>query len=247
MQTTTQREQPEGNQRQSKLPLFISIGFIISLVGAYFLVPSFQQFVKEAYQVLTSEDKARISGWVSRLSFWGPIMIILAMIAQMFLFVVPTILLMVISVLAYGPFWGTVLTLIAVVAASSVAYMIGAYLGPVTISKLMGDKTEKKMENYIDRYGLWAVIIVRISPFLSNDAVSFISGLVRMGYWKFIGATLIGITPLALLIAYLGESNDRLKNGLIWVSVISIIAFAVYVWYDQYKTKKQTGMEVSNH
>lgn len=228
---------------QSKIPLHISIAFILSLVGAYYLVPSFGQFVNEAYSVLTSEDEARISAWVSRLSFWGPAIIILAMIAQMFLFVVPTILLMIISVLAYGPLWGSIITLIAIFAASSVAYLMGAYLGPITVSRLIGGKSEKKMEKYIDRYGFWAVIIARISPFLSNDAISFISGLVRMGYWKFIGATFIGITPLALLIAYLGENNDRLKNGLIWVSVISIAAFIMYVFYDQYKKKRQPGIK----
>jgi uncharacterized membrane protein YdjX (TVP38/TMEM64 family) len=223
--------------KQSKWPLYISIALVLSLVVAYFVVPSFQQFIKEAYQVLTSDDKQRISEWVNQFGWIGPVIIVVAMIVQMFLLVIPTILLMVIAVIAYGPVGGTIITLIGIVAASSVGYMLGSYLGTVTVNKLIGDKTEKKIEAYVEEYGFWAVIVTRISPFLSNDAISFVGGLLRMGYLKFIGATLIGILPLALLIAYLGESNDRLIKGLIWVSVGSLLALISYIVYDRNRKK----------
>jgi uncharacterized membrane protein YdjX (TVP38/TMEM64 family) len=232
-----QTEKKEDIPKQTKLPLYISILLVASLVAAYFLSPAFQEFLREAYQVLTSDDKQKISAWVSRYDWWGPVIIVFAMIAQMFLLVIPTVLLMVISVVAYGPVWGTIIILLGIFAASSVGYLIGAFLGPVTISRLIGDKTEKKIAHYVEEYGFWAVIITRISPFLSNDAISFVGGLLRMGYLKFIGATLIGILPLALLIAYLGESNERLMNGLIWVSAISLVGFALYVVYDRIRKR----------
>jgi uncharacterized membrane protein YdjX (TVP38/TMEM64 family) len=93
------------------------------------------------------------------------------------------------------------------------------------------------MERYVNQYGLWAVIVARISPLLSNDAISFVAGLLRVGYQRFIVATGIGILPLTLLIAYLGESTERMKTGLLWISIISIIAFVAYVVYDQRKLK----------
>jgi uncharacterized membrane protein YdjX (TVP38/TMEM64 family) len=234
----TQTPKNKNTSHQSKLPLYISILLVGSLIASYFLLPSFQQFLNEAYQVLTSDDKQKISKWVSQYGWWGPVIIIFAMVAQMFLLVIPTVLLMVISVIAYGPVWGTGIILAGIFTASSVGYMIGALLGPVTVSRLIGDKTEQKIEHYVEEYGFWAVIITRISPFLSNDAISFVGGLLRMGYPKFIGATLIGILPLALLIAYLGESNDRLMNGLIWVSAISLVVFIGYVVYDRMKKRR---------
>lgn len=237
MQHKTDKEEHENGQ--SRLPLYFSILLIAAIITAYFIVPEFNQFARQAYEVLTSDDDAKIEQWVGQYGFWGPFIIILAMVAQMFLLVIPTFLLMVVSVIAFGPVWGTLITLIAVLTASTIGYSIGAYLGPKTVGKLIGGKTEKKLREYVGRYGIWAVIIARIAPFLSNDAVSFVGGLVRMGYWKFIMATLAGITPLALLIAYLGESNDRLVSGLIWVSVVCIIAFALYIVYDQRKKKKK--------
>ena len=155
----------------------------------------------------------------------------------MFLLVVPSPLVMVVSVLAYGPVWGSLISLAGIITASTLGYFIGKYLGPITVQKLIGHKTEIKIENYIEEYGFWTIIVARISPILSNDATSFVAGILKMGYFKFMGATLLGIIPLTILIAILGENIDRLKTGLIWVSVISFVALIGYIIYDKRKQK----------
>ncbi|ELR73507.1 Alkaline phosphatase like protein [Fulvivirga imtechensis AK7] len=223
--------------KQSKVPLYISLGIIAALVLSYFFIPGVQDFFNNAWRILTSDDEQRISAWVDQFGFWGPIVIISAMILQMFLIVIPTPLLMVVSVLAYGPIWGALLVLGAVFCASSIGYAIGAYLGPAIVGRILGRKSEKKVESFIEDYGFWAVVVTRLSPFLSNDAISFVGGILRMGYWRFIGATLIGISPLAILIAHLGQNSQRLKDGLLWGSIISIVLFIAYVWWD----KKRKG------
>lgn len=224
----------EGKSR-SKLPLYISIGIILAVVITYFFVPDVRNGLQNGWEVLTSQDEQRIKEWVSQFSFWGPLIIVFAMVAQMFLLIIPSPLLMVATVLAYGPFVGSLVILIAIFSASTVGYAIGAFLGTTVVKKIMGEKSERKIEDFIDEYGFWAVVVTRISPFLSNDAISFVGGILRMGYWRFIGATLLGITPLTGLIAYLGETNERLKTGLLWGSIISIIIFVAYVWWDKKK------------
>src|SRR5690606_441565 len=227
----------EDNEKSSKWPLYLSIIIVAAVISLYFLNPSVQQFFTESWDVLVSGDKQRISGWVKQFSWWGPLVIVLAMIAQMFLLVIPTPLLMVVTVVAYGPFLGAAIILLAIFCASSIGYGLGAYLGAPVMERFLGAESEKKVESFLDKYGFWAVIITRLSPFLSNDAVSFVGGILRMGYWKFIGATMLGIFPLTVLIAYLGENNDRLKTGLIWVSIISLIGFIGYIWWDKRKGK----------
>ncbi len=222
---------------KSKLPLFISIAIVLAVVSTYFFVPDVRNEIQNAWDVLTSQDEQRTKEWVSQFSFWGPLIIVFAMVAQMFLLVIPSPILMVATVLAYGPYWGSLIILAAIFCASTVGYAIGAYLGTAVVKKIMGKKSEQKIEGFIDRYGFMAVVVTRISPFLSNDAISFVGGILRMGYWRFIGATLLGISPLTILIAYLGETNERLKTGLIWGSIISIILFIAYVWWDKKKNQ----------
>lgn len=198
-------------------------------------MPQIQNFINEAYEVLTSDDSQRISLWVENLGWWGPIFIVLAMVVQMFLLVIPSPLLMLVAILAYGPIYGTLLSILAIFIASTIGYIIGRMLGEVAVIKLIGEKQEKKLGYYVERYGFWAVIITRLSPALSNDAISFVAGMLRLSYRKFIGATLMGITPLAVLFAWFGESNERLKSGLLWTSVISLIFLVVYIYIDRKK------------
>ncbi|MGI0106684.1 TVP38/TMEM64 family protein [Salinimicrobium sp. WS361] len=221
--------------KQSKLPLYISAAIVISFVLAYFFIPGVQSWLSEAWNVLTSDDNERIKAWVGNFRWFGPVVLVLTMIAQMFLLVIPTIALMVVSVLAYGPIWGSAIILVSVFSASSVGYFIGRYFGPVIVEKLIGHKNEKKIRDFIDDYGFWAVIVTRLNPFLSNDAISFVAGILKMGYWKFIGATMVGIAPLTLFIAIIGKSTDALKSGLLYGSIISLILFGLYVYWDKRK------------
>lgn len=224
--------------KKSKAPLFVSLGIVAALVVSYFLVPGVKEFFDEAWNVLTSNDNERIKNWVDGFGWFGPVLLVLAMVAQMFLLVIPTIALMVVSVLAYGPLWGSLIVFASVFLASSVGYFIGRYFGPLIVERLIGHKAEKKVGDFLEEYGFWAVFVTRLNPFLSNDAISFVGGILKMGYFKFISATLLGIAPLVIFLAIIGRSTDGLKNGLLWGSVISLLIFGFYVYWDKQKRKK---------
>lgn len=225
--------------KQSKWPFFLSISLIAIAIASYFLFSDYQKFIDNAYEVLTSGNEPGISAWVDSFGWAGPVLIIILMVLQMFLLVIPSPLLMVISIIAYGPVWGTVLSIAAIGAASTVGYWIGRYLGIMAVDKLIGQKKEEKVTQYMERYGIWAIIIARLTPILSNDAISLVGGILKMGYWKFIGATLAGIAPLTILIAYFGENSERLKSGLIWTSIISVALFIGYIIYDRNRKKER--------
>jgi uncharacterized membrane protein YdjX (TVP38/TMEM64 family) len=219
--------------KQSKAPLYISIAVVAAIVLSYFFIPEVKEFLSNGWEVLTSGDEERTRQWVSQFGYFGPVVIILGMVLQMFLLVIPTPVLMVVTILAYGPVIGSIILFAAVFIASTTGYFIGRYFGPVIVEKLIGVKSEKKLTSFIEDYGFWTVIVVRLSPFLSNDAISFVAGVLRMGYWRFIGATMLGISPLIIFIAYLGGNYERLKTGLIWASVISLVLFIAFVWWDK--------------
>lgn len=203
---------------------------------AYFFIPSVKSFLDETWNVFTSGDEGHAHEWVQQFGFWGPVVVVLAMVVQMFLIVIPTPILMVMAILAYGPVWGSLILLIAEFTASSVGYFIGKYFSSST-EKLIGHKTLKKTEGFINDYGFWTVVVIKLCPFLSNDAISFVAGILKMGYWKFIGASLLGIFPLILLIAYLRENYEIMDEGLLWASIVSIVLFAGFVWWDKKNAK----------
>ena len=233
----TGKASTEPEQTQQSRWVFVVSGLLVGGGGlAYFLMPSVQHFTDEAVRVLTSDDQARIERWVSGFGAWGPILIILMMIAQMFLVVIPSVVLMVVATLAYGPWWGSLLSVVAVLLASSVAYYIGWHAGHAVVDKIIGEKSEKKMNKYIQKYGAWVIVLFRVTPFLSNDAISFAAGIGQMSYLKFIAATAIGIAPLVAVIAYAGQDTDTLERSMIGISVATVVGLGGYLLYR--KTKR---------
>lgn len=236
----------EGDRQKGVVPLVASATIIVGLVLSYFFVQPVEDFVREAYSVLTSENEQRISDWVDRLGVWGPLFIVAAMVVQVFLIVVPSPLLMIISVLAYGPFLGALVAIVAILVAAAAGYWIGRLLGAVTVYRLVGKNTADRLKYYSDRYGLWVVFIARLSPVLSNDGISLVGGLLRMKFFRFTAATAAGIVPLAAVFAYLGENNQRLVTRSIVVTAISVAGLIGYIIYDRKTNKGRESQHVEH-
>ena len=235
--STTQDEhqgsvRDEAGREQSRWTWIIPLALLTLLVSLYFVWPGYRDFLDRAFDLIRQGDQQALQDWVRGFGFWGPLLILALMIAQTLLAFIPSVLVMVVAVLAYGPWWGGLLAWGGLLLAASVAYLIGRVLGPVTIDRLLGHKAEQKVAHYVECYGVWAIIAARISPALSTDAVSYVAGLLRMRYERFLLATATGILPLAGLISFLGEDIERLGTGLIWVSVVSLAIFVGYVIID---------------
>jgi len=232
------KQNEDASPKKSRLPLYLSLLLIGILVICYFTVPPINQFFQEAWNVLTSDDEARIKSWVEGFGWFGPALIVLSMVVQMFLLIIPTIVLMVVAVLAYGPIWGSLLSFLSIVIASTIGYSIGRLLGTAFVARLLGEKTFNKVGSFLKKYGFWAVAITRVNPFLSNDAISFAAGILKMNYLKFISATILGILPLIFLIAFAGKNTNSLQNGLLWGSIGCFLLFLGYILWDK-KSKKR--------
>jgi uncharacterized membrane protein YdjX (TVP38/TMEM64 family) len=225
-----------------KTPILVYGTFAVVFVACYFLIPQFKEEVDIAFDVLTGEDEERIQGWVSTFGVFGPIIIILGMVLQMFLFVVPNILLMMIAIVSYGPVWGAVISFCGVFVASSFGYYIGSKLSRVTLSKFVSMKNQKIIGEYIHDYGIGAIVITRLCSF-SNDALSIVAGILKMEYKKYILSTLAGIAPLIVLLAIFGK-NEKIEWALIWITAASLILLVIYIILDRRKKKRTTTHKV---
>lgn len=227
-----------SRHKTSKLPLILSLVLLAGLIGSYFIFPGYEAGVDEAFDVLTSEDEERIRQWVSQFGAWGPIAIIVAMVVQMFLFIIPNILLIMISIISYGPVWGALLAWFGIFLASTVGYFIGNRLSPVIVHRLVGQKLQKTLRSFIDDYGMKAIVALRLSS-LANDGLSLVAGLLNMNYRKFIIASLMGITPLITVLAIFGK-NGAIKQGLVWVGLFLVGCLIIYIIIDKRRKKKNS-------
>lgn len=211
---------------------------IATLVALYFVLPSYRAFVDEGWELLRSGDDQRIAGWFAGFGLWGPILILGLMLLQMVIFFLPSWLPMVVAVLAYGEFFGAALSIGGVAAISSLAYLLGEVLSDKTLHRITSESTRERLGVFVERYGVGAVALFRLSPFLSNDAISFVAGIVRMGYWRFLLATLLGITPLAVAIAWFARDIDTLRSGLLWIGGGGLVLYAAFIAVDHWRRER---------
>lgn len=213
--------------------LWISILFLVALVGSYFAIPGFRENVNEAFIVITSEDEPRIKAWVKTLGIVGPLFLITAMTVQMFMLVIPNLLLFIIAIICYGPVWGSLICLTGVAISTSLGYMLGRNLGAKALDKFVSQKVQDKISAFTNRYGFKAIAIARMSSLLS-DGLGFAAGILEMDYKKFMIATLAGITPVIVLIAIFGK-NGNVEKSLFWIAGISLAVLIGYIIVDRRK------------
>lgn len=229
-------ESVSRKSKTSKLPLILSLTIAVLLVGCYFAFAGFRTDVNDAFEVLTSGDQEKIREWVSQFGVWGAVVIIVSMVIQMFMFIVPNILLIVISILSYGPILGAVLAWFGIMLASTVGYLVGNRLSPMVVHRLVSPRTREKLKVFIGEYGMKAVIVLRLSTF-SNDGLSIVAGLLNMRYKRFIAATAIGITPVITILAIFGRSG-KIERGLLWAGGILVVSLIVYIITDMRRKKR---------
>lgn len=221
------------------------IAVVIIAVGCYFLIPEFKEGVNEAFDTLTGEDQEKIQNWVQKFGILGPIVLILAMAFQMFLLIVPNVLLFAIAIVCYGPVWGTLICLIGVFASSSLGYFIGKKLGPRAIDRFISQRIQNRIQVFIERYGMKAVAIFRLST-ISADSLGFVAGILEMNYKRYIVATMCGVTPLIILVAIYG-TNGRLETALFWIAGISLTCLIVYFFLDKKRRNQAYAEEDIEH
>ena len=90
---------------------------------------------------------------------------------------------------------------------------IGAAIGELTgyVAGLAGrellakNKIYIRVEGWVQRWGMMAVFVLSIFPFLF-DIVGIIAGATRMPIWKFLIACLLGRVILYIAVAYIGSA-----------------------------------------
>lgn len=228
-----------ANFNIQKYAAFIISGvLLLGLILTYFTYEPFHEFLQDTWQILRSEDKERVHEYFKNFGLWGPLAIIVFIILQMFLLVFPSWLPIIIAVLAYG-FWGGILiNLIGIGIASSLGYFIGDKLEDTFFNNFMSNKKFEKMQFWISNYAFGTVVLFRVSPFFSNDGISFIAGIFGMDFKKYLAATFTGVLPLSIAVAYFSEDFEKLEQGLYWIGGVGAVLYGFYIYIDYKKRKK---------
>jgi uncharacterized membrane protein YdjX (TVP38/TMEM64 family) len=145
------------------------------------------------------------------------------MVAQAIIAPLPMNVVTITNALVFGPIWGSLLSWFSTVLGASLCFFLSKKFGKPFARKIVGSTPIEKAEVFFRKYGLHAMFLVRMMPFVPFDAVSYGAPLVGVPFSRFLLATAVGIIPSILVYSYLG----RLIAGIYWWVLLGVLLAAL--------------------
>ena len=139
---------------------------------------------------------------------WAVLIFILLMAINTATIMPPTLILMVLSGILFGPFSGALALWIGLLLGSILAFTIARVLAQDFISKRLGGRAAKFNEQ-LKENGFMVIFVARIIGLPPYELVNYAAGLSQISFRDFLLATMFGSIPGAILFAATG---DRLLN-----------------------------------
>ena len=193
---------------------------------AYLLSAEFRTEVGRAAGILYRGDIAGLRDYILSFGAWAPIVSALLMVFQALVAPLPAFVLTFANGLAFGGFWGGLLSLSSAAMAAAISFWLARALGRGPVEALMGKAGLESADRWFERWGAYAVLVARLIPILSFDVVSFAAGLTRIRFPRFFAATVVGAAPATFVYSYLGERAPMSVQVLL-VAFGVVIACAV--------------------
>ncbi|MBA3701256.1 MAG: TVP38/TMEM64 family protein [Actinomycetota bacterium] len=194
---------------------------------AYLLSDGFRAAVDRAGAILGRGDVTGLRDYILSFGVWAPIVSALLMVLQALLAPLPAFVLTFANGLAFGTFWGGMLSLVSASLAAAVSFWIARSLGRGPVEALVGREHLGAADRWFLRWGAYAILVARLVPVVSFDIISYAAGLTRMGFWRFILATAVGMTPATFIYAYLGGKAPQYVQVLVVVFGVVIAGSVV--------------------
>jgi uncharacterized membrane protein YdjX (TVP38/TMEM64 family) len=201
--------------------------FIAALFGLlYLLSAGFRSEVNRAVGLLGRGDIAGLRDYILSFGLWAPVASCFLMVLQALLAPVPSFLITFANGLAFGVFWGWMLSLFGHVLAAAVCFWISRSLGRVPVEVLVGKTGLRSADRWFARWGMYAVFVGRLVPGIAFDVISYAAGLTRMRFRNFIIATALGIFPQTFLYSYLGRQAPEYVTLFLVTSALILTGVA---------------------
>jgi uncharacterized membrane protein YdjX (TVP38/TMEM64 family) len=211
-------------------------------IVAFLLSGAVRSEFGQAMTVLGQGDAEALRAYLRSFGHWAPVVSLLLMIAQALLAPVPGFLITVANGLVFGVFWGSLLSLAGQALAAAICFWLARALGRGPVETLAGRLGLASADRWFDRWGARGVLLARLMPGVSFDAVSYAAGLTRMRFGRFAAVTIIGAAPQAVLYAYLGGAAPQYTWALLAMTAVVIGAVAVMALVRRRKRSRGKGL-----
>ena len=120
---------------------------------------------------------------------------------------VPSSLVMIANGSLFGLWLGGLLSLIGVIGAGTLEFVIGRR-GDGFLGRVLSEEERARANRLLSKWGLVAIVVTRPVPILAETVV-ILSGASNVSYPRVLAALLIGSIPMVLLFAWIGAAATK--------------------------------------
>lgn len=167
----------------------------------------------------------------------APVVSAILMVFQSVIAPLPAFLITFANGLLFGVWWGAALSWSSAMLGAALCFFIARALGRPVVVRLLSKSAVNTSDRFFQRYGKHAVLIARLVPVISFDAISYGAGLTSMRFLWFVIATGVGQLPATLLYSYLGDRVTGSIKILFWTFGI-VIAVSITIGLVKHREKQ---------
>ena len=202
-------------------------------------------FILVVFYLLSSIFHFKIDPVVNFFDSLGPfsyvVFILLLMLEVIFAPIHPLVF-YVAGGIIFGPWIALGLALIGEAIGSTIAFKLSKKYGRNFVESKFPKKRLKQFDKFSKKYGSLSIFLLRVNPLTSSDAWSYIAGISKIKYKRFIVASLLGLAPSIFIQVYFGEAikeNPILLQIFLTVAIIYFIIAIGSIIYISIKNKKK--------
>lgn len=132
--------------------------------------------------------------------------------------------------LVYGPVWGALITWIGAMLGAVAAYALARQFGSPLVKRLLTRRQSDELSKWAGRQGAGAMLLARLMPIIAFNLINYAAALAGIGWWTFLWTTGLGILPMTVLTAVLGDRVLSVSPW-IWAATGAVIVLAALLMH----------------
>jgi uncharacterized membrane protein YdjX (TVP38/TMEM64 family) len=155
-------------------------------------------------------NREAVAAYLEPLGIWGPLLYVFLLLLQVITVFVPGHALLIAGGYLYGFWGGLTLSVVAVVLASQLAFLIARRGGQPLVDRIVPAKVLDHWNQLIKKQGFIFFLTLYLFPIIPGNFTNYIAGLSKISFVLFFLANLLGRLPGLILITLIGSHGLEL-------------------------------------
>lgn len=175
-------------------------------------------------------DRQLLLDWLQKYGRWAPLFTIILHVLQVLAAPVPGTAIDAVNGLLFGPWLGTLYSMIGLLSGSWLVMWLARRLGRPLAERYISQDLIARLDGLVERYGIVFIFLVFLIPFLPDDAICLMAGLTGIPLAVLMLLALLGRTPGVFVANWLGSQATSLSEWQWAIAAVLLLAVILLVW-----------------